>query len=94
MVLCEQPVPLQPDRWSPPWPVLGGPGFRLGPDTELVDAAAHRVLVALENPRERTHVLGPYRDEAPVEVASLDLDHPDVTPEHLSFGGIQVFEAG
>jgi hypothetical protein len=48
----------------------------------------------LEYACERTNVLRTYGYEAAVEVASLDLDHPDVAAQDLALRSIQALEAG
>ena len=69
----------------------GGEVAELSPDPELFDAVAHCVLVALEDPGQCPYVLGPDRDEAAVEVAPLDLDHPDIAAQDLALWGVQAF---
>lgn len=52
------------------------------------------MFVALEYPCERSHVFGTDGYEAAVEVAPLDLDHPDIPAQDLALRSVQALEAG
>ena len=58
-----------------------------------MQAPAHADAVPLEDPGQGPDVLVADGEHPAVEVAPLDLDHPDVAGEQLPLGGVERVEA-
>ena len=57
-----------------------------GYESQLCETVSQAGFVALEHPGQGTQILVADGDHPAVEVAALDLDHPDVTAQQLPLG--------